>query len=150
MIKNKLKTYNLLSWYKALKEDITKTNLMKIKKNLEDLKLEKEKLLEERKTFLENLRHNPSVLAEDLKFTLENVEFSFIIEEKIDKQIKEKERELDQMYQAFLKAHQEKEVAETLKEKTKKTFLMEEIKKFYKEMDEITLSRKNEKLTHIS
>lgn len=142
MLRKRLKTYRLLAWYKNLKEERIKVQLIKIKSELKCLVREKEDLLITKRNLFENLQASSLVPAEVFKTLFENLEYLFVVEERISKQIQEKRKELEEVYHDLIRAYQERKTAEVLRDKTKRNILTEEILKFYREMDEMMITRR--------
>lgn len=142
MLRNRLKTYSLLAWYKNLREERIKSLLIKTRGELNHLVKKKESLLVTRKYLFENLKNSSFVSSEVFKAFFENLEYLFIEEERLTKQIQEKRKELEEIYRDLIRAYQERRTVEVLRDKTKKNILTEETLRFYKEMDDMVLSKK--------
>lgn len=142
MLRNRLKTYSLLAWYKNLREERIKSLLIKTRGELNHLVKKKESLLVTRKYLFENLKNSSFVSSEVFKTFFENLEYLFIEEERLTKQIQEKRKELEEIYRDLIRAYQERRTVEVLRDKTKKNILTEETLRFYKEMDDMVLSKK--------
>ena len=141
-MKNKLKVFKTLAWYKELKEEQTKAKMLHAKQVYQSLLEEKEKMIKEKEEDLKDLQTKKVLTAEELKAYLERLEVFFSEKEQLEKKIEAQKRELDLLLEELRQTHQEKRVAEVLRDKTYRLFYDEGLKNFYRQMVDLMMLKR--------
>lgn len=141
-MKDKLKVLKILAWYKELKEEQTKAKMLQAKQVYQGLLAEKEKMIKEKEEDLKDLQTKKVLTAEELKAYLERLEIFFSIKEQLEEKIEAQKRELDLLLEELRQTHQEKRVAEVLRDKTYRHFHEESLKNFYRQMDDLMMLKR--------
>ncbi len=141
-MRKKLEILKLLTWYKSLQEEQTKIRVINCRINLEKLLQEKETIISLRKSYYDSLEKGCIFSAEEFKYRLfqieKNKEFEILLNKKIDMQ----NEELKTLLKLLEKAYKERKLMEISKNKVKQIWDLENIKRFYKEMDDLVLLRR--------
>ena len=141
-MKKKLEILKLLTWYKSLQEEQAKIRVINCRINLEKLLQEKETIISLRRDYYDSLEKKCVFTAEELKYRLfqikKNKEFENLLNKKIDMQ----NEELKTLFKLLEKAYKERKLMEISKNKVKHIWDLENIKRFYKEMDDLVLLRR--------
>ena len=140
-MRRRVKLLKFLTWYKTLQEEQAKIRVINCRINLEKLLQEKNKVIIFRKNSYEMLEKKRLFNSEELKYILFQTEKSLEFEDILNKKIKIQKEELKNLLNLLEKAYKEKKLMETLKNKSQQLLSMENIKKFYKEMDDLILLR---------
>ena len=140
-MREKLKVYKLLTWYKKVREDKVQSELSKKRKELSELKKEKEKLIRQKKELYKRLYEQKTVSAERLKSTFYEANTLNALVEKLEGSISLKKREVEKTKHQLMEAFKERRLMERLTEKTEEAWRFEETKRFYKELDDLVILR---------
>ncbi len=140
-MENKIKILKLLTWYKGLQEEQAKLRVIQAKINLDKLLKEKEELLREKKENYNILKEKKIVSSEELKSYILKIEKIFEDQKNLENKINAQKEELKSLHKLLEKAYKERKVMENLKDKAIKDWLFENIKKFYREMDDLVVLR---------
>lgn len=143
-MKKKLQVLKFLTWYKSLQEENIKIRLLNCKTRLEKLVGEKNSTISFRKNCYHRLEKN-ILKGEEFKYILFLINKSIEFEEKLNQEIELQEKQLKELINALEKAYKEKKLMENFYTKTWQLWNIENIRKFYKEMDDLILLRTGRK-----
>jgi len=141
-MRKKLEVLKLLTWYKGLQEEQAKIRVINCRINLEKLLQERDSIISLKRncyTFIEKRR---SLSSEELKYILFQAERSSEFEKIIERKIEMQKRELKALLDNLEKAYKERKLMETSKNKVQQMWELENIKKSYKELDDLILLRR--------
>lgn len=141
-MKRKLEILKLLTWYKSLQEEQVKIRVINCRINLEKLLQEKKTIISLRKNHYNALEKAYILNGEELKYKLFLIEKSKDFENLLNKKIDMQNEELKNLINILEKAYKERKLMETSKNKVQQMWNMENIKKFYREMDDLILLRR--------
>ncbi|MBO8143055.1 MAG: hypothetical protein H0Z16_00490 [Thermodesulfobacterium sp.] len=144
-MKRKLEVLKLLTWYKHLQEEQAKIRVVNCKINLEKLLKEKDAVISFRKNCYNTLEKERILNGEELKYMLFLAERSSEFENKLSQKIDMQKKELENLLGLLEKAYKERKLMETSKNKVQQLWNAENIKKFYREMDDLILLRTGRK-----
>lgn len=144
-MKRKLKLLALLSWYKGLQQEQAKIRVINCKINLEKLLNEKINLINQRKQTYNLLEKKKLLSSEEIKYFLFQNEKNLKFQELLDKKINIQKKELENLLMSLEKTYKERKTIEILRNKTQQLWFLENLRKFYKEMDDLTIIRKGRK-----
>ncbi len=144
-MKRKLKLLALLSWYKGLQQEQAKIRVINCKINLEKLLNEKISLINQRKETYNILEKKKLISSEEIKYFLFQSEKNLKFQELLDKKIEIQKKELENLLMTLEKTYKERKTIEILRNKTQQLWFLENLRKFYKEMDDLTIIRKGRK-----
>jgi len=144
-MKRKLEVLKLLTWYKHLQEEQAKIRVVNCKINLEKLLKEKDAVISFRKNCYNTLEKERILNGEELKYMLFLAERSSEFENKLSQKIDMQKKELENLLGLLEKAYKERKLMETSKNKVQQLCNVENIKKFYREMDDLILLRTGRK-----
>ncbi|MCD6547966.1 MAG: hypothetical protein J7K10_00655 [Thermodesulfobacterium sp.] len=144
-MKRKLEVLKLLTWYKHLQEEQAKIRVVNCKINLEKLLKEKDAIISFRKNCYNTLEKERILNGEELKYMLFLAERSSEFENKLSQKIDMQKKELENLLGLLEKAYKERKLMETSKNKVQQLWNAENIKKFYREMDDLILLRTGRK-----
>jgi len=144
-MKRKLEVLKLLTWYKHLQEEQAKVRVVNCKINLEKLLKEKDAIISFRKNCYNTLEKERILNGEELKYMLFLAERSSEFENKLSQKIDMQKKELENLLGLLEKAYKERKLMETSKNKVQQLWNAENIKKFYREMDDLILLRTGRK-----
>lgn len=141
-MKEKIKLFNLLLWYKSLQEEKVKLSLYHATLNLK-------KIFEEKKMLEDELTDCINYLEEESRFTGEEIRswmnyLNTLIEfrEITDKKVNTQEKILEELKEELKRRNQEKHLMEKLSHKALLNYRLGLTKREEKELDEIALLRK--------
>jgi hypothetical protein len=141
-MKKKLKILKLLTWYKGLQEEQAKIRVINCRINLEKLLQEKETIISLRKNYYDSLEKKCVFTAEEFKYKLFQIEKNKEFENLLNKKIDMQNEELKTLLKLLEKVYKERKLMENVKNKVKHIWDLENIKRFYKEMDDLVLLRR--------
>lgn len=144
-MKRKLEILRLLTWYKSLQEEQAKIRVINCRINLEKLLQEKESIISLRKNYYTNLEKERFFNSEELKYRLFQIEKNKDFENLLNKKIDMQKEELSNLLSLLEKAYKERKLMEISKNKVQQMWNIENIKKFYREMDDLILLRRGRK-----
>ncbi len=144
-MKRRLKLLGLLSWYKGLQEEQTKIRLNNCRMNLQKLLDEKTSLINQRKETYNILEKKKLLSSEEIKYFLFKNEKILEFQELLNKKIEIQKKELENLLAVLEKAYKERKTMEILKNKTQQLWFLDNLRKFYREMDDLTILRKGRK-----
>jgi len=144
-MKRKLEVLKLLTWYKHLQEEQAKIRVVNCKINLEKLLKEKDAVISFRKNCYNTLEKERILNGEELKYMLFLAERSSEFENKLSQKIDMQKKELENLLSLLEKTYKERKLMETSKNKVQQLWNAENIKKFYREMDDLILLRTGRK-----
>ncbi|MDF2953633.1 MAG: hypothetical protein OD816_000878 [Thermodesulfobacterium sp.] len=144
-MKKKLEVLKLLTWYKHLQEEQAKIRVVNCKINLEKLLKEKDAVISFKKNCYNTLEKERILNGEELKYMLFLAERSSEFENKLSQKIDMQKKELKNLLSILEKAYKERKLMETSKNKVQQLWNAENIKKFYREMDDLILLRTGRK-----
>ncbi|MCD6489364.1 MAG: hypothetical protein J7K20_01375 [Thermodesulfobacterium sp.] len=140
-MKRKLEVLKLLTWYKYLQEEQAKIRVINCKINLEKLLKEKEAIISFRKNCYSTLEKERILNGEELKYRLFLAEKSSKFENKLKQKIDMQKKEFENLLALLEKTYKDRKLMETSKNKVQQLWNIENIKKFYREMDDLILLR---------
>jgi predicted transposase YbfD/YdcC len=141
-MRRRLEVLKLLTWYKGLQEEQAKIRVISCRTNLEKLLQEKDTIISLKKncyTFIEKKRN---LSSEELKYVLFQAERSSEFEKIIERKIEMQKKELKTLLDNLEKAYKERKLMETSKNKVQQLWDLENIKKSYRELDDLILLRR--------
>jgi hypothetical protein len=141
-MKKKLKILKLLTWYKGLQEEQVKIRVINCRINLEKLLQEKETIISLRKNYYDSLEKKSVFTAEEFKYKLFQIEKNKEFENLLNKKIDMQNEELKTLLKLLEKTYKERKLMENVKNRVKHIWDLENIKRFYKEMDDLVLLRR--------
>ena len=119
--------------------------MVNCKINLEKLLKEKDAIISFRKNCYNTLEKERILNGEELKYMLFLAERSSEFENKLSQKIDMQKKELENLLGLLEKAYKERKLMETSKNKVQQLWNAENIKKFYREMDDLILLRTGRK-----
>ncbi len=140
-MREKLRVYRLLSWYKKLKEEQIQSQVARLKKELNDLQEKKAEVVWEREKRYQELSKKRKMTAEELRGFFSDIEALKNLEQQIVKNIEFKAKELENTSKTLIEAYKQRRLMETLTKKTEDLWRFEETKRFYKELDDLVVLR---------
>lgn len=142
----KLRILRLLSWYKSLQEEQNKLRVYNAKLNLQKLLEEKEILDEEYGECYKYLKEERSFSGEELRNWFGYLERLIEFRQISDKKVEMQKGILSELQEELKRKNQEKRLMERLTEKTQRQLDLEEMKKEWKDLDDLILMRRGRSL----
>lgn len=142
----KLKILRLLSWYKGLQEEQSKVRVYNAKLNLQKLLEEKNILDEEYGECYKYLKKQRAFSGEELRSWFGYLERLIEFRQIADKKVEMQRDVLSELQEELKKKNQEKRLMERLTQKTQRQLDLEDMKKEWKNLDDLILMRRGRSL----
>ena len=140
-MREKLRTYKLLTWYKKLREEQTQAELNKQKKVAQEISQKIKEVKTQREKKYEEMENKKVFTGEELLSKFTEIFQLQELEKRFNHELEEKKKEINFLFQRLMQEFKERQLMERLTEKTEEAWRFEELKKFYKEMDDLVVLR---------
>ncbi len=135
----RLKVLELIKRYKELKEEQAKIELLKTKNLIKKLREEKEKARKERTLIYQKMEKKKVMNVEEFLTYFNTTNFLRERENIFQREIEEQKEIAENWRNEVIKFHNEKRIVERIRDRVKQELAREEEKRFFKEMDELTV-----------
>ncbi|NPA39782.1 MAG: hypothetical protein GXO57_05010 [Thermodesulfobacteria bacterium] len=140
-MREKLRTYKLLTWYKKLREEQIQAELNKQKKVAQEISQKIKEVKTQREKKYEEMENKKVFTGEELLSKFTEIFQLQELEKRFNHELEEKKKEINFLFQRLMQEFKERQLMERLTEKTEEAWRFEELKKFYKEMDDLVVLR---------
>ena len=138
-MREKVRTYRFIAWYKKLKEEQTQAELNKQKKAAEEISQKIKEVKGQKEEKYEEMRNKRIFTGEELLSKFTEIFQLQELEKRFNNELENRKKEINALFQRLMQEFKERQLMERLTERTEEMWRFEELKRFYKEMDDLVV-----------